>query len=152
MRNAKLDHALQRKPRHSCRDLHEAYRASEYQVFGKPQLTLAVDRHEPALAALLVAAGVDSAAYLTACNPGSRRLSEPENAARTQALRSHLAEHGYRIREGTAIDPGGLWPAEPSFLVLGIDAGTARAIASHFGQNALLLIGADAIARLYWLT
>ena len=43
------------------------------------------------------------------------------------------------------------WPAEPSFLALGIDLVTAKILGRHFDQNALVWINDDAIPRLVLL-
>jgi hypothetical protein len=131
--------------------LEAAYRATEYRVFVDPPLSLRIGRHDPAFAALMAGTGVVAAAYMTACNPRSWPLPESENAARMQVLRADLKAAGYRFVEGAAVDPGGLWPDEPSVLVLGIGADTARNIGRRFGQNALLLIDAAAIPQLDWL-
>ena len=131
--------------------LEAAYRATEYRVFAEIPFSLRIDRLEPALAALFARTGVTRAAYITACNPGSRMLPDAANLDRMQALRADLKAAACRFLEGAAIDPVGNWPDEPSLLVLGIEADAARAIGRQFGQNALLLIGADTTPRLDWL-
>ena len=56
-----------------------------------------------------------------------------------------------QLIEGIGIDPSGEWPAEKSFLALGLDLETSRALGREFGQNAIVWAGADAIPRLILL-
>ncbi len=70
------------------------------------------------------------------------------------ALRDRLDSYVARpdqIIEGMGIDPSGKWPAEKSFLALGLDLETSRALGREFGQNAIVWAGADAIPRLILL-
>ena len=53
--------------------------------------------------------------------------------------------------EGEALDPNGVWPAEPSVLALGIALATARDLGIRFRQNAILFADDDAVPRLVWL-
>jgi hypothetical protein len=48
-------------------------------------------------------------------------------------------------------DPSGNWPAEKSFLALGLDLEVSRALGAEFQQNAVLWANADAIPRLILL-
>ncbi|SHL69343.1 Protein of unknown function [Nitrosospira sp. Nsp11] len=56
-----------------------------------------------------------------------------------------------RIIEGEGFDPCGKWPAEKSFLALGLDLKESSALGKEFGQNAIVWAGADAIPRLILL-
>ena len=132
--------------------LEAAYRATRYTVDTTTgTCVLRVDVHSPALAALLAAQGVSEASYLTASNPGSRRVGVAANAAATARLERRLAVASRSLLRGQAIDPEGLWPPEGSFLALGIPAAVAVALGREFGQNAILLIDREAIPRLRWL-
>lgn len=117
-----------------------AYRAARYRVDAPGrELVLRVGRRSRRLDALLAARGAERFAWLTAVNPGSRRLGERENARRLARLDAEIARRGWRALPGTSLDPRGLWPDEPSRLVLDVDAETARELARQFGQNALLV-------------
>lgn len=129
-----------------------AYRATRYRVHaGGSAFDLHVDVASEPLAALMRRHGVATAAYLTACNPRSVRTSDAANRAANETLRAALVAADAFVFEGEAIDPTGAWPAEPSFLALGIALATARELGVRFAQNALLFADDDAVPRLVWL-
>lgn len=129
-----------------------AYRATLYRVrAGSSTFDLRVDVASDALAALMRRHGVTTAAYLTACNPCSVRTAEAANRAASEELRTALVRADAFLFEGEAIDPTGTWPAEPSFLALGLALATARELGMRFRQNALLFADDDAVPRLVWL-
>ena len=113
-------------------ELVEAYRAADYVVAG-PQVVIRVGEPNAALDALLGAAGC--AAFLTAANPGSGRRDEEENRRLVADLANALDAAGWRRLEGEGRDRAGAWPAEPSFLVLGIPRRQSLELARRFGQN-----------------
>lgn len=126
-----------------------AYRATQYKVDAPGgAFTLHVDEPSVALAALYETFSVDSAAYLTAYNPFSRQASLEENISAKRALAMALRSKGLHWLRGEAVDSHGVWPAEPSVLVLGIDPDTAFDLACQFDQNGFLLCGDDALPRL----
>lgn len=116
-------------------ELVEAYRAADY-VVHEPSLVIRIGEPNAALDALLADAG--RAAFLTAANPGSERRGDEENDRLLASLRKTLEEAGWRCLEGEGRDPAGAWPAEPSFLVLGILRAQALELARRFGQNAFV--------------
>jgi 8-oxo-dGTP diphosphatase len=78
-------------------------------------------------------------AYLTACNPGGRRVDDDVNVAAQAALRAAIAARGLRTLPATGgrgDDPG--WPPEDSVVVGGVDLVDAHALARDFGQAAFL--------------
>ena len=129
-----------------------AYRETDYVVFADPPLTLRVDEASPALLDLHEAYGVHASAYLTACNPGSRLLPDPENADRQAQLRSALTARGHTFFDGIGRHPEGGWPGEASFLILGLELAEAVALGREWGQRAILAAGAGAIPRLIVIT
>lgn len=127
------------------------YRRAVYRVGDvESGFTLSPDQPSAGLRALFAEHGVDTAAFLTACNPGSRALGAAANAERTARLDAELAARGLQWRAGEGADPDGDWPPEPSRLVLGMARDQAQALARAFGQNAMLWIGPDAVPRLVW--
>lgn len=87
-------------------------------------------------------------AFVTAHNPGSRRLRRWCNSARTARLRVEILRAGWRSLPAGAEGPG--WPREEGFLLL--DAATAKVhrLARRYGQNAILLGRRGTAARLLW--
>ena len=102
----------------------------------EPRIVIRIGEPSGALDELIAPAA--RAAFLTAANPRSERRSEEDNRRLTAALREALDAAGYRCLEGEGRDAQGAWPAEPSFLVLGIRRAGALALARRFEQNALV--------------
>jgi hypothetical protein len=89
--------------------------------------------------------------YLTACNPGSRRLASDENARRSSELAAMVRERGWRYFHGESVGCNGDWPPESSLLVLGVHEGKAIKLARRFGQNAVVVGRIGEAARLVWV-
>ena len=116
-------------------ELLAAYHAAEYIVLD-PRIVIRIGEPNRAIDELL--ALERSAAFITAANPGSERRSDEENRRLVTELRQMLDAVGRAYREGEGRDPGGAWPAEPSFLVLGIPRDEATKLARRFAQNAFV--------------
>ena len=133
-------------------ELIEAYRATEYVCgLGHDAFVLRIGVPSSPLAALYSSVGVSSAAYLTACNPKSEPQDAEANAEAHMRLGAELVAAGYQPVEGVAQDPAEHWPAEHSYLVLGITIHAAREIGRRYGQNAVVWTGADAVPELLLL-
>ena len=99
-------------------------------------------RHGERAAALdaLLEPGASEWAFITAWNPGSRRLSRPENERRQRELVRSISGR-YRLYPGAGGgDASGqeAWPAELSVLVLGIPLEEALGLGRAWGQHAIL--------------
>lgn len=150
-------------------DLVAAYRSTDYRIelnteSGFDAFILRVDLHSEPLARLFAVSGHRFAAFITACNPFSLPQSPEANLTACARLRERLNRQlrGHAtpanqlvqaslIIEGTGCDPSGAWPAEKSFLALGLDIEASQAIGREFGQNAIIWSGPDAIPRLILL-
>ena len=133
-------------------ELIQAYRAAHYRVLlPKTPFVLKVDTHSPELASLLKGSGLSSAAFITACNPFGRRAAENFNAKAQSSLKYDLLKEDCRLWDGIGEDPQGLWPAEPSFLALGIGLESAKFLGERYAQNALLYCGPEALPKLILL-
>ncbi|MFD1558426.1 DUF3293 domain-containing protein [Paraburkholderia silviterrae] len=134
-----------------ARDTIQAYLETHYEVLGEMPATLQIGQFNPALATLHDARHVACSAFVTACNPLSRRLDPQANAARQEALAHELAALGLTCIEGVGKHPSNQWPGEASFLVLGVTLDAARALGEKHGQNAIVWCGADAVPHLILL-
>lgn len=130
----------------------EAYRATLFRCGeGRDAFVLRIGVHSAALEDLYTAVGVSTAAYVTAVNPRSETQSADVNAIAHARLGAELAAAGYRLVEGAGEDPEGRWPAEQSYLVLGMALEAAREAGRRYGQNAIVWVGADAVPELLLL-
>jgi hypothetical protein len=128
-----------------------AYRETEYQVMEGETFVLKVDEPCPELLGLYRARNISCAAFITACNPFSRELTDAENAVRQTELASELKRRSLSYLEGIGQHPSGDWPGEPSFLALGLALEAAKSLAKVYEQNAIIWCGADAVPNLVLL-
>jgi Protein of unknown function (DUF3293) len=117
-----------------------AYLGAEYAVFADEPFVFRIGETSVSLEALMEDAGVDSAAFVTAANPGGVLADARENALSTEALLNAQRESGYACIPGAGRDPRGEWPAEPSVLVLGMSRREAEMLGRSYEQNAIVCI------------
>jgi len=136
-------------------DLIATYRSAHYRAgSGQEAIVLRVDQYSEPLSRLFSTSGRLCAAFITAGNPYGMRQSQEENRAACARLRAKLDQYVSRsgdMIEGMGFDPSEEWPGEESFLVLGLDLETSRALGNEFQQNAIIWADADAIPRLILL-
>ena len=112
---------------------------------------MTIGQHSPRLAALFNSNGVNCGAFLTAYNPKGNIQSEAANALGHAELASKLEELELKAIEGTGSEEGSEWPAEKSFFTLGLALEHAKAIGTHFDQDAIVWVGPDAVPQLILL-
>jgi len=134
-------------------DLEAAYRATDYRVEEPPgdPFVLRVGEASPEVDRVLARHRQSEWAFITACNPGSQRLSPAENARRMAHLEAVCLYHSWYHYLGAGVGRDGSWPPEPSFLVVGVSEPEAVAVARHFGQNAIVAGRVGEPARLVWV-
>jgi hypothetical protein len=105
------------------RPLSDAYQSTDFWVEDAPagRFSFRCGERSERLDRLLVGHGLRDWAFITACNPGSQRLPDEENARRTRTLEVQLRGLPCVIYHGRGVGTVGDWPPEPSFLMLGID-------------------------------
>jgi len=108
------------------------------------EIRLRIGVANPRLTELLIEFSVEEWAFITACNPSSKSVSDDENERLQQALKAVLRIDGFTVFNGAGTGDDGQWPPEPSFLVLGISTAKAIALGRVYGQNAIVagIIGA----------
>jgi hypothetical protein len=136
--------------------LEAVYRRAIYRLLEggsevRAPIDLLVDGRSAELDRLLARHGATSWAFVSAANPGSKRLSAAENRRRTHRLAAAIARRGWTRYRGTGIDPSGGWPEEPSYLVLDAPLEEVAALAARFGQAAIVHGTAGGRARLRWI-
>ena len=133
-------------------DTLRAYRETHYVVTGLPRpFMLRIGMPSAPLGALYRRYGVGGCAFLTACNPHGRLLDDTANAHAQERLRSELDTRALAYFAGEGRHPRGGWPAEASFLVLGVSMQEASVLGWRYRQNAVVCCGPDTVAQLVLL-
>ncbi|MBA4141855.1 MAG: DUF3293 domain-containing protein [Nitrosospira sp.] len=153
-RNTNHGAVLQDAPEISA-DVIASYRAADYRAGTVGDaFTLRVNQYSEPLARLFTVSGHQCAVFITACNPFGRLQSHEVNLAACALLHQRLWQLVNRkdhIIEGVGCDPAGLWPAEKSFLALGLGLEASRNLGREFCQNAVVWMDEDAIPKLVLL-
>ncbi len=122
----------------------QAYLETDYHVGVPSMFTLKIGSTSAELAEMQQTYDVDCSAFISACNPFSRRLNEQENADRHARLGTEIKNMGLRFIEGIGQHPDNEWPGEASYLVFGLSLDDAIALGKRFEQNALVWSSVDA--------
>jgi hypothetical protein len=127
----------------------DAYTATSYVVLQNGEaFTLRVGERSSVLDQLLASHRKQTAAFMTASNPYSSARSESENVEANVRLRADLMKVSIALLEGYGQGEDGEWPAEQSFLAVGITRNDAEAIGRRYQQNAILWIGPNRVPEL----
>lgn len=130
-------------------ELEKVYRETDYIVDDDPPLRLKVGEQNDGARILMVSMGVESAAFITAWNPGSKRLSMDENLDRQADLLEAIEKLRLNYFVGRGEHPGEGW-SEDSYLILGISPEDALELARRFEQNAFVWIPVSGVPELRW--
>lgn len=129
----------------------QAYRETDYRVLVSPSFSLRVDEYSAELVDLHWCHRVDCSAFVSGCNPFSRLVDEGVNRELQMALAEDLQTRGLVFIRGAGQHPSNGWPAEESFLVLGLELDAAKALGVQYQQNAIVWNGPDGVAQLILL-
>ena len=129
-----------------------AYLATDYRLGHTAQdIVLTIGQRSERLAALFAAKGVNCGAFLTAYNPRGALQPEAANHLAHAQLATQLAQLGHEAIAGAGSEKGTDWPAEKSYFALGMALEPAKAMGTHFDQDAIVWVGADAVPQLILL-
>lgn len=126
-------------------ELRQKYLDTDYVVSDDPPLLLRIGEQNDDARILLASMGVETAAFITAWNPQSDRLTDDENDARQQVLLSDIEQ--LRLNYLVGFGEGDDW-VEYSYLVLGIEKDQATAMATRYEQYAYVWIGPSGVPEL----
>lgn len=130
-----------------------AYRNTDYRVISTDApFALRIGQRSDELARLLVRTGQQGATFITAENPFSQTVTVEENAANQARLQKDLEKLGATVLKGAGEGQEQEWPAEASFLAIGISRAQACDLGRKYRQNAIIWIDAGAIPQLLLLT
>ena len=130
----------------------QAYGATHYRVRdGRHDFTLQIGKYSQEMAELFQQKNSASAVFITADNPFSEVTSDLNNAASNGVLLDRLKHLAVAVYAGAGQDAEGKWPAEMSYLALGISRLQAATLGIQFRQNAVVWVDQDAIPELVLL-
>jgi hypothetical protein len=133
-------------------DKARAYLATNYRLgHTEHDIILNIRVRSARLAALFNSRGVACGAFLTAYNPRGAIQSNEANDRGHAELAAMLRNQGLHAVEGSGSEEGTEWPAEKTYFALGLQPDTAKQIGSHFDQDAIVWVGADAVPQLILL-
>ena len=129
-----------------------AYLATDYRLGHTAQdIVLTIGQRSERLAALFAAKGVNCGAFLTAYNPRGTLQPEAANHLAHAQLATQLEQLGHEVIAGAGSEKGTDWAAEESYFALGLALEPAKAMGTHFNQDAIVWVGADAKPQLILL-
>lgn len=133
-------------------ELLAAYTATSY-FADIPSGRVALRIGEPALELndILIEHEVGSWAFITACNPMSKKAPEAANKKHLVELEDLLKDRELIYFPGEGIGDARAWPCEASFLILGINLDEGIDIARTFGQHAIVFGRFNKPAQLVWV-
>ena len=130
----------------------QAYRASDYRIDHTLQvIVLSIGYRSEPLSDLFADKEVNCGAFITAYNPRGAFQSDEANAQAHSELAFMLQQLGHKVIEGSGSEKGSKWPAEKSYCAFGLTLEPAKAIGTHFNQDAIVWVGEDAIPQLILL-
>ena len=131
-----------------------AYQDTDYVVrVRQGQFVLRIGQVSPELQALYAETGQSSAVFITAFNPEGALQADALNQAAHEALRTALSALTDLLfeGEGRGTEDNAGWPAEKSFLALGIDQEQSARLGRQFRQDAVVRAGPDGVPELLLL-
>jgi hypothetical protein len=122
-------------------ELVKAYREAIYIVnTADDAISLKVGEVNSALASLMYANEITTAAVLTAYNPFSDVRTIEENEQSQSRLLNTLTQKCKSCINAIGTDAKGEWDPEPSIFALGISLQDAETLADEYGQNAFIWV------------
>lgn len=129
----------------------KAYKETEFRVFSNPPITLKVSEKNTDLLHRYKQHNFHSCAFITACNPFGKTLSDENNLQLQENLASLLKQKDFSFVAGEGKHPTGDWPGEASYFIENITLEDAKNIGTLFQQNAIIWCNDDAIPCLILL-
>ena len=118
-------------------DLIDAYLSTNFHVYAGDEFVLNIGQFSRSLRSLHEAHDCDTSAIVTGWNPLGVPLSDAENQKQNEKLKD-IAQERYSIFEAAGVDTKQEWPAEASFLILGISRHDVMDLGHRFQQNAIV--------------
>ena len=103
------------------------------------ELIMRCGENDTAIDDLVQSFGKSECAFITAHNPGSRKLSVFENAHRHEMLLCEVRGMGCPHLPGRGVDRDGIWEPEESLFIIGISRTQAQELGHAFDQIAIVV-------------
>ena len=129
-------------------ELINAYNNTEYKVYS-PAIVIKIGIANQELNDLLISVNATTWSYITAFNPFSKILTEPENLKRHEELKVKIGN--YKFFEGEGVGEDKTWKPEISFLIVGISLNEAIEIGKFYEQNAIVVGEINSVPQLKML-
>lgn len=132
-------------------NLLDSYSSAEYHADAVPPFILKIGICSNQLMRLYESENCNSAAFITAYNPGSNELPNEVNEARNKKLEALISSMSYPVVHGAGKCADDNGRGEVSLLILGMDKEMASDIGKQFEQNAIVWCASDAVPQLILL-
>lgn len=129
-------------------ELVQAFTETDYSVHHEPPFTMNIGKPCEELKKLMANRNALGAAFITAWNPFSQKLSAKQNDARQQELKEILKKRGLTFIDGIGQHPSNNWPGEVSLLILDLNREAAKVLAGQFQQHAFVWADKTAVPEL----
>lgn len=129
-------------------ELIQAFTETDYIVHQEPPFTMNIGKPCEELKKLMSTRNALGAAFITAWNPFSQKMSAIKNEARQQELKEILKKRGLTFIDGIGQHPSNNWPGEASVLILDLNREAAKVLAGHFEQHAFVWADKTAVPEL----
>ncbi len=116
-----------------------------------PPIDIRIGEARPEIDALLDKHGARSWAFITAWNPGSKKLDAAENQRRQAALEAEVKQVGYVFYRGAGVPDEKDWDPEESILIVGINSEDAVKLGKKYAQAAIITGERGAQAQLIFI-
>ena len=132
--------------------LRDHYLRTTYRVTGvTPAIDIRIGELCPPLDALLDKHAVRSWVFITAWNPGSKKLAAGENQRRQAALEAEVQQGGTVFYRGAGVPDEKDWVPEESILIVGINSEDAVKLGKKYAQAAIVTGERSAPAELIFI-
>ncbi len=128
-------------------ELLEKYQQTDYIIDDDPPLLVHIGEQNDGLRILFASFNVESAAFITAWNPGSKKLTLDENYDRQIDLLEDISSQRLNYFVGRGESQSGDW-SEDNYLILGVTRDDAIELAQRYEQNAIVWIPVSGVPEL----